>query len=115
LKWPDIHTEPARDYNFGYIHVRDGKSRNARRNVTLADRVCEMLRTRRPPSTSFRLFSGVGGRPILVSTLDHERKRLREALKMPGDKVLRTAEGRPSAPPPFDYAHGPRFDSAQGR
>jgi integrase len=65
------------------------KSKNARRNVPLTDRVCDMLRTRRLPTVvSLRVFVQDHGEPILTSSLDHQHKRVREGLKMPEDFVL---------------------------
>jgi len=88
LEWPRIHTEPVGNAKFGYLHVRDGKSPKARRNVPLTDRARAMLLGRRAQSTSFRVFAGPEGGPLLVSSLDHAHKRLRTLLKLPGDFVL---------------------------
>jgi len=35
LEWPDVHFEPAKGAKLGYIHVQRGKSRNAKRNLSL--------------------------------------------------------------------------------
>ena len=29
LEWPDLHLQPVGDAKFGFIHVRNGKSKNA--------------------------------------------------------------------------------------
>jgi len=88
LEWPSIHTEPVGSAKFGYLHVRDGKSARARRNVPLTDRARAVLLTRRAQSTSFRVFTGPEGGALLVSSLDHAHKRLRVHLKLPAEFVL---------------------------
>lgn len=89
LEWPEIHHEPAQGARFGYLQVRKGKSKNARRNVPLTDRARGMLGARRGQDlVSFRVFVQDDGRPILASSLDHQHKRLRDALKMSGEFVL---------------------------
>lgn len=88
LDWPNVHTEAAGEAKFGYVHVTEGKSANARRNVPLTARVGAMLRRRRSRSSSFRVFSGPKGRPFLVSSLDHQHKALRAGLSLPGEFVL---------------------------
>ena len=44
LEWADVHLEPAINARFGYIHINGGKSRYAKRNLSLTSRVGEMLR-----------------------------------------------------------------------
>jgi len=88
LEWPDIHLEPASGAKFGYLHVRDGKSRFARRNVPLTARVCAMLGSRKAGSKGLSVFAESAARPMLNSSLDHLHKELREALKMSGEFVL---------------------------
>src|SRR5262249_5285596 len=39
LTWADVRLEPASGASFGYLRVRAGKSKNARRNVPLTERV----------------------------------------------------------------------------
>jgi len=43
LVWGDIFLTPANGSHFGYIRVREGKTRNARRNVPITERVRVML------------------------------------------------------------------------
>ncbi len=35
LEWADVHLQPAHGAKFGYLHIQDGKSKYARRNVPL--------------------------------------------------------------------------------
>ena len=88
LEWPDIHMEPASGARFGYLHVREGKSRFARRNVPLTARVRAVLESRKAESRLRWVFAEAAARPMLNSSLDHLQKGLRETLKMPGEFVL---------------------------
>ncbi len=89
LQWSDIWLQPAVNARHGYLHVREGKSKNAKRTVQLTERVAEMLRTRRAGSQSAYVFPGdAPAAPILVTSLDHQHDRVREALKLPKDFVI---------------------------
>jgi integrase len=87
LEWRDVHitTEgPQR----GYICVRQGKSRNARRNVPLTSRACEMLEYRRNERKSPFVFGNEDKKPYHVTSLDHLHAKMREMLKLPPTFVL---------------------------
>jgi integrase len=72
LLWPDIHFEHAMNAKYGWLHVREGKSRNARRNVPLTNRVAAMLTDRKATAESTWIFPGEDpGRPMLVTSFDH--------------------------------------------
>ena len=88
LEWPDIHLEPASGAKFGYLRVRDGKSRFARRNVPLTARVCAMLESRKAEFKGLSVFAESAARPMLNSSLDHLHREQRVALKMSGEFVL---------------------------
>lgn len=88
LEWPDVHLEPANGAKYGYLHVRDGKSRYARRNVPLTARVRAMLETRKAQSKALWVFAEDATRPMRNSSLDHLHKELRATLKMPAGFVL---------------------------
>ena len=47
LRWQDVYLQPAVRAKFGYIPVRAGKSKNAKRNLSLAALAAEMLRARK--------------------------------------------------------------------
>lgn len=88
LTWRDIHLQPANGARYGYVHIREGKSRNAKRNLPLTARVSRMLE-RRPCGGDLDLvFSGKGGAPIPVHRLDQIHARIREDMKLPKDFVL---------------------------
>jgi integrase len=88
LEWPDLHLHPASGAHFGYLHVRDGKSRFARRNVPLTGRVRAMLEGRKAGSNSPWVFCEDGSHPMLNSSLDHLHREVRKTLKMPPEFVL---------------------------
>jgi integrase len=88
LEWPDVHLEPAPGAKFGYVHVRDGKSRFARRNVPLTPRAREVLASRKARSIASQVFAESSDSPMLNTSLDHLHKELRETLKMPTEFVL---------------------------
>src|SRR5262249_52001050 len=46
LRWENVHLEPAGNAQFGYIHVPDGKTANAKRNVSMTKRVHAILSRR---------------------------------------------------------------------
>jgi len=50
LEWQDFYLQPMGDAKFGFIHVRRGKSKNAKRNVSLSPRVRAMLNSRKASS-----------------------------------------------------------------
>jgi integrase len=88
LEWSGVHLQPANGATFGYLHVKGGKSRYARRNVPLTGRVRAMLETRKAQSKAPWVFWEDGTRPMLNSSLDHLHKELRTTLKMPPGFVL---------------------------
>ena len=88
LQLRDIHLEPVNGARFGYLQVRDGKSRNARRNLSLTARVCAMLRERVAQASSPWLFTRDKGNPFLVTSLDHLHEGVRTALRFPKDFVI---------------------------
>jgi integrase len=89
LSWQNVHLEPAVHAQRGYIAIRDGKSKNARRNLSLTARAAEMLKARKATANSPWVFPGESpDAPILVSSLDHQHDEVRTTLKLPVDFVL---------------------------
>lgn len=86
LRWDDVHLEPASGAHFGYVHIREGKTKNARRNIPLTDRAKEVLEQRRRENAGEFVFGG--GRPYRPSSLSHSHHKVRARLKMPPDFVL---------------------------
>ena len=52
LEWADIILEPVNGARFGFLRVREGKSKNARRVIPLTDRAAAMLTSRRESGKS---------------------------------------------------------------
>jgi integrase len=102
LGWSDTHLEPASGSKFGYLHVREGKSRFARRNVPLTARVSAMLESRKGQAKTPWVFAENAARPMLNSSLDHVHRELRETLKMPEEFVLHS----------FRHTYGTRLGEA---
>lgn len=89
LQWADVHLEPANGAALGYIHVRGGKSKNAKRNLSLTRRVRQVLERRRKEARSAWVFTNeAGSEPASLYTLDSQHARTRTALSMPRDFVL---------------------------
>ena len=90
LQWNDIHIQPVGAAAFGYLAVKDGKSKNAKRTVPLTARVRTMLEERREREPfSLWVFAGDSAdAPILVTSLDHlHAKVTRPVVK--GKRVYR--------------------------
>jgi len=88
LEWGDIHLDPAHGGRFGYLQVREGKSKNARRNISLTERINRMLVNRALESKSSFVFAGETGKPFLVTSLCHQHGRVRTNFNLPKDFVI---------------------------
>jgi integrase len=81
LQWPDVHFAPVNGARLGYLHVRKGKSRNARRNLSLTARVRTMLESRASQAKSAWVFTDEEGTgPLSVYTLEDQHSRARKPL-----------------------------------
>jgi len=87
LEWNHVRLEPAKGSKFGYIHIDGGKSKNATRNLSLTERVREMLVRRKASGGQF-VFPGDTGLPFLVSSLDHQHNEFRWLLGMSAEFVI---------------------------
>lgn len=89
LEWRNVHLEPAPRSKFGYVHVVNGKSKNAKRNLSLSARVGEMLKVRRKKvkGTAY-VFPGDGEGTFLVSSLDHQHAEFGTLLGLPTEFVV---------------------------
>jgi integrase len=93
LECRDVHLEPVNGARFGYIHVRGaevgaGKSKSAKRNVSMTPRVKSMLQSRLAGSSSLWVFPSETGKPYLVTSLDHIHATVRRTLRLPKDFVI---------------------------
>jgi integrase len=71
LEWPDVALEPLSGSRFGYIRIREGKSKNARRTLPLTDRAGEMLAARRVSRVSSLVFANGQGKQYLGTSINH--------------------------------------------
>lgn len=71
LQWENIRLEALPGTRFGYLRVVAGKSKNARRNIPVTDRVALMLRKRLVESSGMWVFANRGGKPYLVTSVNH--------------------------------------------
>lgn len=83
LDWKDVQLEPAKGSKYGYIRVRAGKSRNAKRNLSLTGRVREVLIARAATDGDALVFGG-----FQVTSIDHQHQKVREAVKDDADKRI---------------------------
>ena len=89
LRWADVYLQPAVHAQLGYIAIRGGKSKNAKRNLSLSARAAEMLKARKRGAKSEWVFPGDSlDAPILVSSLDHNHDDVRAVLKWSQDFVI---------------------------
>jgi integrase len=58
LRWSDVHLEPVGNARYGWVHIREGKSKNAIRNVPLVARVSRLLKEKQQAATSAWVFPG---------------------------------------------------------
>ena len=95
LGWEDVHLQPVGDARVGFIHVPKGKSKNAKRNVSLTPRVRTMLDSRKASSQSAYVFTDeTGSKPVSIWTLEGQHKYMRQALKLPADAVIHSFRHR---------------------
>jgi integrase len=88
LAWADVELEPLAGSRFGYIRIRGGKSKNARRTIPLIDRAAEMLRNRKESASGELVFSSRTGEAYLVTSINHLHQKARAAVGLGGDFVI---------------------------
>ena len=71
LEWADITLAPINGARFGFLRVREGKSKNARRIIPLTDRAAAMLRQRAELSACPYVFANREGKPYLGTSINH--------------------------------------------
>jgi integrase len=90
-EWANVHLEPAPGAKFGYIYIPRGKSRRAKRNVPLTERVRAMLQARLTEQSGKSRWvfpSEDGAGPVSYSTVRDQHQVLREKLKLPAGFVI---------------------------
>lgn len=84
LEWRDVRLSPEP----GYVQVREGKSKYARRSLPLTSRSRTMLEARRKTAKSLSVFAEGGNGPMLNTSLAHLHGKVRRALGLPVEFVL---------------------------
>jgi integrase len=89
LEWQDVRLEPVNGAGAGYLRVRQGKSKSARRAVRLTVRVQSMLEARHAARSCPWVFTAEDGKgPLSAFTLEDQHSRLRKELGLPKELVL---------------------------
>ncbi len=86
-RWEHIHLEPANAASFGYVAITEGKTKNAKRNVPLTARSCQVLTTRkRFHEAAGWVFPGQRkGRHLTIYGIDNIHAKIRgETVKEDG-------------------------------
>jgi integrase len=71
LEWADVTLAPVNGARFGFLRVREGKSKNARRVIPLTDRAAAMLRKRLESKASQFVFANRDGKPYQGTSINH--------------------------------------------
>jgi len=71
LEWADVTLSPVNGARFGFLRVREGKSKNARRVIPLTDRASATLRERERTKVSGFVFANRDGKPYLGTSINH--------------------------------------------
>jgi integrase len=71
LGWADITLAPVNGARFGYLRVREGKSKNAQRAIPLTDRAAAVLQERFAVKTTDFVFANRDGKPYLGTSINH--------------------------------------------
>src|SRR5271157_936333 len=88
LPWVDVVLDPLPGSRFGYIRIRDGKSKNARRTIPLTDKAAQMLRNRKQSASGELVFANRDGRRYLVTSINHLHQKARAAVGLGRDFVI---------------------------
>src|SRR5271157_1880695 len=88
LPWTDVVLDPLLGSRFGYIRIRDGKSKNARRILPLTDKANEMLRNRQQIASGELVFANRDGRRYLVTSINHLHQKARAIVGLGKDFVI---------------------------
>jgi Phage integrase family len=71
LEWKEIRLTPVNGARFGFLRVREGKSKNGRRVIPLTDGAAAMRRERERSKSSGFVFANREGKPYLGTSINH--------------------------------------------
>jgi integrase len=89
LQWEDVHLDPVGEASRGYVHIRKGKSRNAKRNVSLTLTARNVLIQQKQYSMSPLVFvrdDRITGLSRTMIRKQHHKARI--AAKLPAGFVV---------------------------
>ena len=75
LEWPDVTLKPLHGSRFGFLRIREGKSKSARRVVPLTDRALAMLRVRASASNGPFVFGNREGERYVSTSINHLHRK----------------------------------------
>lgn len=89
LEWRDVHLVPDGEAWTGWIHIERGKTKKARRDISLTGRAAAMLKERKGSSLSKWVFTNpAGDGPLSRFSLKDQHDRARDALGFPREFVM---------------------------
>lgn len=95
LEWADVTLEPISGSRFGFIRIREGKSKSARRILPLTDNASVMLKSRNADLSGPFVFGNREGKRYLSTSINHLHRNAFAPKKdgarsqlFPGDFVL---------------------------
>lgn len=89
LTWDDVALEPAAGKKFGFVQVREGKTKNAKRAVSLTPRATTLLAQRKHDALSHLVFPGESlEQPFKPDSLTHQHVKVRANLNLSDEFVL---------------------------
>ena len=88
LQWSDVYLEPIESAKYGYICIRGGKTKNAKRNISLTARVRDMLLARNSKSKSEWAFLRESESAFLATSLNHQHIKIRQLLGLSDESVI---------------------------
>jgi len=88
LLWADVVLDPLVGSRFGYLRIREGKSKNARRTIPLTDKAAQMLRNRKQDAGGELVFANRDGKRYLVTSINHLHHKARALVGLGKDFVI---------------------------
>ena len=75
LEWPDVTLMPLHGSRFGFLRVREGKSKSARRVVPLTDRALAMVKLRAAEPSGPFVFGNREGKRYVSTSINHLHRK----------------------------------------
>lgn len=88
LKLEDISFEPAPGARLGYIQIRHGKTKNAKRVLSMTERVNQMLRARSVSAGAYIFYGRHPDRPVSIGLLEQLHRKARASMGLSREFVI---------------------------